>query len=109
MSIYRMRVRLSTVLALLLLTSCGESEPTALTDAEDDLPLPPVSTLPPFGGTIFIDPDIITSSDPTTFQNLSFAGQGSRTMFDRRVNDWITVDAYLFNASSTTGWLPRFR
>ncbi len=103
MSIYPMRVRLSTMLALLLLTSCGESEPTALTDAEDDLPLPPVSTLPPFGGTIFIDPDIITSSDPTTFQNLSFAGQGSRTMFDRRVNDWITVDAYLFNASFDDG------
>ena len=64
---------------------------------------PPVSTLPPFGGTIFIDPDIITSSDPTTFQNLSFAGQGARTMFDRRVNDWITVDAYLFNASFDDG------
>jgi hypothetical protein len=72
----------------------GEDAPTTST---------PVVTLPPFGGTIFIDPDIITSSDPTTFQNLSFAGQGSRTMFDRRVNDWITVDAYLFNASFDDG------
>jgi len=58
---------------------------------------------PPFSGTIFIDPDIITSSDPTTFQSLVAAGQGSRTMFDRRVNDWITVDAYLFNASFDDG------
>ncbi len=53
---------------------------------------------PPFGGTIFLDPDIITSSDITTFRGASFSGQGSRTMYDRRVNDWITVNAYLFDA-----------
>ena len=70
---------------------------------KEDSPLTPVPTPPPFGGTIFIDADIITSADPTTFQGLSFAGQGSRTMFDRRVNDWITVDAYLFNASFDDG------
>ena len=64
----------------------------------EDGPSDPVVVPPPFDGTIFIDPDIITSSDPTTFQTLSFAGQDSRTMFDRRVNDWITVDAFLFNA-----------
>ncbi len=81
------------IVGLLLLTSCGGSEPTAPTDAEDDLPSPPVSTEPPFSGTIFIDPDIITPSDPTTFQSLLAAGQGSRIMFDRRVNGWITVDA----------------
>lgn len=45
----------------------------------------------------------ITSSDPTTFQSLVAAGQGSRTMFDRRVNGWITVDAYLFDASYDDG------
>ena len=97
-----MKKHTSTVLALLLLTSCG-SEATAPTDSEDDLPLPTASTEPPFWGTIFIDPDIITSSDPTTFQSLAFTGQGSRTMFDRRVNGWITVDAYLFNASFDDG------
>jgi len=58
---------------------------------------------PPFWGTIFIDPDIITSSDPTTFQSVSYAGQGSRTMFDRRVANWITVNAYLFSASFDDG------
>ena len=58
---------------------------------------------PPFGGTIFIDPDIITSSDPTTFQGLVSAGQGIRTMYDRRVANWITVNAYLFNASFDDG------
>ncbi|MGH7471228.1 MAG: hypothetical protein ACRENP_25035 [Longimicrobiales bacterium] len=60
-------------------------------------------TAPPFGGTIFIDPDIITPSDPSAFVGLSYAGQASRTMFDRRVNNWITVNAFLFNASFDDG------
>ena len=58
---------------------------------------------PPYSGTIFIDPDIITSADPTTFVSTTYAGQGSRTMYDRRVNNWITVNAYLFNATFNDG------
>lgn len=58
---------------------------------------------PPFGGTIFLDPDIITPEDPTTFLQLESSGRGIRTMFDRRVNDWISVNAYLFNASFDDG------
>ena len=54
---------------------------------------------PPYSGTIFIDPDIITEDDITTFIDAPYAGQGMRTMFDRRVNGWITVNAYLFNAT----------
>jgi hypothetical protein len=71
--------------------------------SDDKGPTAPVVVEPPFSGTIFIDPDIITSSDPTTFQSLTPAGQGSRTMFDRRVNAWITVEAFLFNASFDDG------
>lgn len=58
---------------------------------------------PPFWGTIFLDPDIITAADPTTFQSAPYAGRGMRTMFDRRVNNWITVNAYLFAASFDDG------
>ena len=58
---------------------------------------------PPFGGTIFLDSDIIIESDPTTFEGLIYAGQDSRTMFDRRVNDWITVSPFLFNATFDDG------
>ena len=58
---------------------------------------------PPFFGTIFIGPDIITSSDISSFLSISSTGQGTRTMFDRRVNDWVTVNAYLFNASFNDG------
>jgi predicted outer membrane repeat protein len=58
---------------------------------------------PPFSGTIFIDPDIITASDPTTFISAPYAGQGLRLMFDRRVNNWVTLNVYLFNATFSDG------
>jgi len=54
---------------------------------------------PPFHGTIFINPDIITSSDPSTFIDLYYNGKGLRTMYDRRVNDWIDLEPYLFPAT----------
>jgi hypothetical protein len=63
----------------------------------------PAEPSPPFGGTIFIDPDIITSADPTTFEGLTPAGQGLRTMYDRRVSDWIEVSAFLFDATFDDG------
>ncbi|MCB0753268.1 MAG: hypothetical protein KDC52_17485, partial [Ignavibacteriae bacterium] len=53
---------------------------------------------PLFWGTIFISPDIITSADPSTYKSISFAGQDTRTMYDRRVNGWITINPFLFNA-----------
>lgn len=58
---------------------------------------------PPFSGTIFIDPNIITEDDPTTFLSAAYTGQGLRTMFDRRINDWIEVNAYLFDARFADG------
>ena len=58
---------------------------------------------PPFGGTVWIDPDIITPSDPAALQDITAAGRGERTMFDRRVNDWISVNAYLFDARFDDG------
>jgi len=53
---------------------------------------------PPFSGTIFIDPNIITADDPTTFLSLKYNGKELRTMYDRRVENWITIEAYLFPA-----------
>ena len=58
---------------------------------------------PPYSGTIFIDPDIITEEDISTFIEAPYAGQGVRTMYDRRVNNWITVTAYLFDATFNDG------
>lgn len=69
----------------LLITSCNK---------EEEKPV-----IPPFAkGTIFMDPDIITEEDKTTFVSLSYAGQAERTMFDRRVENWITTTPYLFNS-----------
>ncbi len=53
---------------------------------------------PPFTGTIFIEPNIITENDPTTFVSLQSAGRGLRDMFDRRIDNTQTLDAWLFTA-----------
>lgn len=58
---------------------------------------------PPFFGTIFISPNIITSADPTTSTGITDAGRGMRLMFDRRVNNFVTLDAYLFSATFSDG------
>jgi hypothetical protein len=64
----------------------------------------PDTKLPPFSGTIFIDPDIVTSSDPTTFQVLTDKGQATRTMYDRRPNAFVQYNAYLFDATFSDGF-----
>ena len=51
---------------------------------------------PPYSGTIFIDPDIIVPADPSAIQSTTYTGQGMRMVYDRRVNKFITVNAYLF-------------
>jgi len=51
----------------------------------------------PYLGTIFIDPDIITSSDPSVIQSTTYTGQGTRTVFDRRTASFVTINAYLFD------------
>ena len=58
---------------------------------------------PPFNGTIFIDPDIITPLDPSAFQGIAPAGWGWRWMFDRRVNHRVYLYAFLFHASYDDG------
>lgn len=58
---------------------------------------------PPFGGTIFVDPDIITPDDPTAFKGLTKSGAGQRKMFDRRARKWITAEAHLFIAEFDDG------
>ncbi len=76
-----------TLISLLILItiSCGK---------EEEKP-----AIPPFAkGTIFMDPDIITDSDKTTFESLSYVGQAKRTMFDHRVDKSLTLSPFLFNS-----------
>ena len=62
----------------------------------------PTQAEPPFSGTIFIDPDIITEKDPTTYLKMEDAGQGNREMYDRR-EGWVYRNAFLFDASFRDG------
>jgi hypothetical protein len=50
-------------------------------------------------GTVFLVPDLITASDPSSFVRLTVRGQGERNMFDRRLDGWKTYNAYLFEAT----------
>lgn len=54
---------------------------------------------PPFDGTIFIDPDIITSEDPSTFLRVKYTGTATRTMFDRRENAFVLLKPHLFRVT----------
>lgn len=72
---------------------------TAVTTLAQVTPTSQKSNTPPYHGTIFLDPDVITPNDPSAFESLTPAGQGMRSMFDRRVNTWVTVNAYLFSVT----------
>ena len=50
---------------------------------------------PPFSGTVFF-PDILRPSDPTNLEGVTYTGRGDRLIYDRRVEEWTTVDAFLF-------------
>jgi hypothetical protein len=58
---------------------------------------------PPYDGTIHFNKEIITTADPTTFLTLTDAGLRERLMYDRRLNEWVRYDAYLFDAQFDDG------
>ncbi|MFT3928593.1 MAG: hypothetical protein QM778_39050 [Myxococcales bacterium] len=58
----------------------------------------PAPTAPPFGNTVWFDPDVITKSDPTSFVDVVSAGTGKRNVFDRRTDSYEQIDAILFKA-----------
>ncbi len=58
----------------------------------------PVLAEPPFHGTAFLSPDIITPADPSGPTGVTYTGRGNRTIRDYRPADWISVNAYLFEA-----------
>ena len=52
---------------------------------------------PPFEGTVWITPDLLGPSDPTSFRSATYGGRGMREFWDRRAERWVTIDVYLFN------------
>ena len=63
---------------------------------------------PPYSGTVFVDEDIIVSSDTSVYESLVPTGRGDRLMFDRR-EGWVTVNAFLFRADYTDGLSIEFQ
>ncbi len=93
-------------LVILGLSGClGVDAPASPTGT--NTPTVPAKT-PPYSGTIFLDPDIITATDPTTFQTLTAKGQGVRTMYDRRAG-WVRLDAFLFDVAFSDGFTVEFQ
>ena len=53
--------------------------------------------IPPFEGTVWITPNIIDSSDPTSLRSVTYAGRGMREFWDSRTETWVTINCYLFD------------
>jgi hypothetical protein len=64
---------------------------------------------PPYRGTAYLDRDIIVPSDPTDFVGLEPVGRGERLVYDRRAGAWITIQAYLFDATFANGLSAEFQ
>ena len=115
------RITIFLASSILLATGCASTDGAPTNDANDaDLgqstetstahevagldceapfvAVPAPAAEPPFSGTAFVTNDLITEADPTAFVDLTYAGQASRSMFDRRTATFITVDAHLFDA-----------
>jgi hypothetical protein len=100
------------IVAIAVLAGCGESATAPLDSAGPVDSADPCQaafvmvesprTTPPYSGTAYIDPDLITATDPTAFAGLTDTGQGVRTMFDRRTDSYNQVNAYLFLAAFGT-------
>ena len=55
------------------------------------------ATPPPFSGTVWLTPNILTPDSPTDYVGIASTGTGERRTFDRRTG-WVTQNAYLFRA-----------
>ena len=51
----------------------------------------------PYTITAYIDSSVVTPSDVSTLQSITYVGQGMNWVFDRRVDDWVLINTYLFD------------
>lgn len=58
---------------------------------------------PPYGGTVYVDPNWITADDPSTFSRITPIGVETVTMYDRRITDWVEVNAHSFSLGFLEG------
>lgn len=63
---------------------------------------------PPYGGTVWVDPDILTAADPSAYVGYTPTGRGTRTVYDRRPAAWVQINAHLFEVSFDDGTTAEF-
>ena len=106
-SILPYRNILVVTLGILGLLGCTPIQKKSAPSQENPKKSPPTAidpdATPPFHGTIFLSGEILTSLDPTAYTGLTEAGRGIRTMYDRRVTDWVKENAFLFQATYDDG------
>ncbi|MGR3811345.1 PKD domain-containing protein [Jiulongibacter sp. NS-SX5] len=55
--------------------------------------------IPPYSGTIFIEPEIIIDEDPTTFLSVTYVGMERVSLFDRRAENFFhDVEVFVYTA-----------
>ena len=52
---------------------------------------------PPFEDAPWVTPDILGPSDPSSLRSVTYAGRGMRWVWDDRPEDFVTINAYLFD------------
>lgn len=53
--------------------------------------------VPPFAGTVFVTPDILDASDPSSLGGVQYVGRRERQFWDRPAERWTTVNVHLFD------------
>jgi hypothetical protein len=59
--------------------------------------------MPPYNNAIYIDSNIIKSTDSSTFYKMIYVGQHMENVYDNRINGWATVNAYIFEIRMNDG------
>ena len=70
------------------------------------------ATDPPYGGTVYIDKDWLTPSDPSIYLGKSYIGVETFTWYDFRNNQWTDSSAYSYelryeHGINVTASIPR--
>jgi hypothetical protein len=93
-----LKIKIITLTLFTLLTACGGDSDKSISGKDIGGGQPP-----PYHGSIFVDPDIIKDSDPTSFVSLTYIGQETRFMFDRRGSKSKKYNAHLYIAAFDDG------
>lgn len=68
----------------------------------------PAAAAPPWSGTAFIAPGLVTDSDPTSFSTITDRGLQSHSVFDRRIDSYVIMNVFVYDASFVDGKILRF-